>query len=195
MRRLTVVLCLLCGWLSACSVDRVPIVTSELTSDGGDSDAWFHDPDAHVPQTDAAADAALQADATELDAAVTEPDASQADAAIEVDAGTDSAVDVDAHVAPPQRFEGSCALGCDADETCVRSTALLSKRSYCAQHCNDDRDCGPGPIGADSPRCSSQGLCRLPCDAVLGAGCPSDMMCLDALLIVPGGDGTCAFVE
>lgn len=179
---------------SACNVNRLPLQSAELVGDSGFNEALE---DAGAEPLDAEIDAE-KPDETVLDAAV-DTDAARADGGgpISTDAGvtgTDAPPVVDAYV-PPQRFASSCLAGCADDESCVRTTGLFEKRSYCAQACSEDRDCGPAPAGGVTPRCSSQGLCRLPCDAVLGAGCPSDMVCLDALLILPGGDGTCAFVE
>jgi hypothetical protein len=182
-----------CVLLSACNLNRAPIASAELDSDGGDTGALLEAPDANVADEDANTDVALEADASVSDAslvdsAITEHDAGDA----AVTANDAAVVEVDAYV-PPPRYAGSCLLGCEFDESCVQTNGLLTKHSYCAQHCASDHDCAAGPTGASAPRCSAQGFCRIPCDAVLGKGCPTNMVCLDALLIVPGGDGTCAF--
>lgn len=188
---------LVCGSVlmlgSACNVDRFPLQSAELTSDSGVDDSTV----------DAAGDVLADADLDAEDPGENVPDASTdanvtGDAGAEVPTdggitGTDARPEVDAYV-PPPRFAGSCNAGCLSDENCVRTTGLFEKRSYCAQTCRDDRDCGPAPAGAATPRCT-EGLCRLPCDAVLGSGCPSQMVCVDALFILPGGNGSCAFVE
>lgn len=188
-----------CVLLTACNLNRAPITSAELTSDGGDTGALLEAPDSDLPDANADTDVALGADAHVIDSAaddatVTGTDAG--DAAVPTsDAAVDAtAVDVDAYV-PPTRYIGSCELGCMTDESCVQTNGLLTKHSYCAQHCASDRDCAAGPTGASAPRCSSQGFCRLPCDAVLGAGCPDNMVCLDALVLLPGGDGSCAFKQ
>lgn len=188
-----------CVLMAACSLDRTPLTAAELTSDSGDTGALLGTPDAALPYFDS--DAAVAPDSHVSDSAVHDAgvadaifiDRDASDGATTVDAGGDATVTaVDAYVAPP-RYVGACTLGCGDDESCLQTNGLLVQHSYCAQRCESDRDCASGPSGAAAPRCSSQGFCRLPCDAVLGKGCPDGMVCLDALLILPGGDGTCAF--
>lgn len=180
---------------SGCNVNRLPLQSAELTSDSGLHELPLEDSGSEP--VDAAVDGESPIENV-LDASV-------ADALVVEDTGvvhvpTDSGVTgidapptLDAYV-PPPRFAGSCNTGCAEDESCVRTSGLFEKRSYCAQTCTEDRDCGPAPTGGAAPHCT-QGLCRLPCDAVLGSGCPRDMVCVDALFILPGGNGSCAFVE
>ncbi len=193
--RSTLLVC--CALLSACSVDRLPLVAEELLSDGGESDATFHWEDANQTDPDAASDAASEIDARLDDASLDDAHVSDAGATQDAssDAGTDAQDPVDAYV-PPPRYAGTCMTDhdCEMDEVCVRSEGLLGAHSYCAQRCTEATDCSAGPAGSATPRCSS-GRCRLPCDAVIGSGCPRSMTCQDLLLILPADDGTCTFQE
>jgi len=190
-----------CVLLSACTLDRAPLAGAALDSDGGDTGALVQAPDSDLIDLDATIVAdARTADSDLTDSAVS--DSATGDATnIDSDAGDAAVVAVDSGVVivgvdaqtPPPRYEGSCELGCQEDESCVQTNGLTAKHSYCAQRCQSDTDCAAGPTGASAPRCSSQGYCRLPCDAVLGKGCPTGMVCIDALVILPGGDGSCAF--
>jgi hypothetical protein len=109
---------------------------------------------------------------------------------VDASEGTDAGVTV-------VRYAGACGTDhdCELDEICVRSEGLLISHSYCAQRCAKDQDCVAGPRGSGAPRCTSSGRCRLPCDAVIGEGCPPSMVCQDLLLILPANDGTCTFEE
>lgn len=184
-----------CGLLFACTVDRVPLASEQLQSDSGESDAVFQWRDARQADVDAA-DAYVEADSSDgTDAA---QDAEVIDAGSDasyVDAGSDAQQEVDAKV-PTPRYVGPCVTDhdCELDEVCVRSEGLFNTHSYCAQRCTGDVQCTARPLGADPARCTS-GRCRLPCDAVIGAGCPSTMTCQDLLLILPADDGTCTFQE
>lgn len=186
-----------CALLHACAVDRLPLTAAELHTDAAAND----EPDApDVPDVnvsvDAGNDSAFDPEATDANAS----DAtSLADAELERDAATEVDAQlpvVDAYV-PPLRFEGPCATDhdCNLDEICVRSDSLVNSLSYCAQRCQTNTDCDTGPAGSGAPRCTSSGRCRLPCDAVLGDGCPASMVCQDLLILLPGGDGTCSFQQ
>ena len=196
MRPAVLVCAALAALLASCAFERSPILPSlqsfagvgalgpaaaPSSHDGGFlGPAW--DP---APEVDGGDSGVRLSDAPVIDAAqqvqpLEPPLASPTDAA-----------------APVPRFAGPCQTDneCAADERCANS-GLWGSGSYCAQLCAFDSDCDEGPPGFPSAVCTATqqgGRCRIPCDFVLAATCPSSMTCQDAFFFLPAGTGSCVF--
>lgn len=108
------------------------------------------------------------------------------------DAGLDAAA-ADAGPEPVPRYAGACDndKACADDELCVRTQGLSGQASYCAQTCDSDADCAPGPTGANSPECTRMDQCHIPCEIIVDSSCPDGMRCRDTFLFL--STGSCVF--